>query len=74
MNRVRDLQVLREDLWRKVKELPGVVTIGIGSKGNRSAFVIFVDEDRVRKDELPVKYANVAVVLRPAGPASAHGG
>jgi hypothetical protein len=69
-----DLLMLRDKLWSQVSGLPGVVTIGIGSKNDQTAFVVFVDENKVHKDDLPAEYADFPVILEPAGQAKAHGG
>jgi hypothetical protein len=65
-----ELLLLRDKLWSQVRELPGVVTIGIGSSKNQDALVVFVDETKVQTNDLPVEYANVPVVLKPAGRAT----
>ncbi len=74
METFADLLVLRDKLWCQVRELPGVVTIGIGSKNDRAALVVFVDENIVHKDDLPTEYADLPVILEPANQAKAHGG
>lgn len=74
MGTYAELLALRDELWRQVRGLPGVVTIGIGSKNDRAALVLFVDENKVRKDDLPAEYASLPVVLEPVGRAKAHGG
>jgi hypothetical protein len=68
-----DLLSLRNKLWCEVRELPGVVTIGIGSKNNRAALVVFVEEEKLQKANLPVQYEDVPVVVKAAGQAKAHG-
>jgi hypothetical protein len=69
-----DLLALRDELWCQVRQVPGVVTIGIGSKDDRAALVVFVDENKVHTDDLPTEYASLPVVLEPVGQAKAHGG
>lgn len=69
-----DLLALRDELWCQIRGLPGVVTIGIGSKNDRAALVVFVDENEVHKDDLPTEYASLPVVLEPVGQAKAHRG
>jgi len=73
MENYADLLALRDELWLQVRRIPGVVTIGIGSKNDQAAFVIFVDENRVHKDVLPAEYASLRVVLDSVGQAKAHG-
>lgn len=69
-----DLMLLRNELWSEIRRLPGVITIGIGSKNDRTALVVFVDEEKVQKGDLPVQYADVQVVVEPARIAKAQRG
>ena len=61
-----DLIALRNKLWSEIRRQPGVITIGIGSKNDRTPLVVFVDERKLRKGDLPVQYADVQVVVEPA--------
>jgi hypothetical protein len=71
--RLGDLLTLRDKLWSQVKEVPGVITVGIGSQERHAALIVFIDETTVQKDDLPVEYFDVPIVLRPAGRASSQG-
>jgi len=68
-----ELLELRNKLWDKIRSLPGVITVGIGSSENQAALVIFIDEYTAGRNDLPTLYENVPVVLETAGKIKAHG-
>lgn len=70
----KDLYKLRNQLWSHVKDIQGVVTVGVGTKKGEVALVIFVDEAIVNYKDLPVKYANIPVTYESVGQAKAYGG
>lgn len=74
MSTGKDLYRLRNQLWSHVKDIQGVVTVGVGSKRGKVALVIFVDETIVDYKDLPVKYANIPVTYESIGQAKAYGG
>jgi len=69
---VAELITLRNELWHQVRALPGLITIGIGSKNGEVALVLFVDEKKVRREDLPVCYATVPIIVESAGRIKAH--
>lgn len=73
MPALAELLELRDRLWCHVRELPGVVTVGIGFSGNQSALIVFVEGDKVDSDVLPDVYEDVPVIMESAGKVKAHG-
>jgi hypothetical protein len=64
---------LRNRLWKEIRSIPGVITIGIGSTENQPALVIFVEQDMVERSDLPTLYENVPVLLETTGKIKAQG-
>ena len=63
---------LRDKLWTQIHGVPGLVTIGIGSKDGEAALVLFVDEKKVRKADLPVRFAAVPIIVESSGQIRPH--
>jgi len=74
MSTGKNLYKLRNKLWSQVKDIQGVVTVGVGTKRGKAALVIFVDETIVNYKDLPDKYANMPVTYESVGQAKAYGG
>lgn len=69
---IGELIRLRNKLWHQMRSEPGIVTIGIGSKDGEAALVLFVDEKKVHREELPARYAAVPVIVQSAGQIKAY--
>lgn len=74
MHDLPQLLDLRNRLWKEIRSIPGVVTIGIGSSESQPALVIFVEKDTVERRDLPTSYENVPVLLETTGKIKAQGG
>jgi hypothetical protein len=73
MHDLPHLLELRNRLWKEIRSIPGVVTIGIGSTENQPALVVFVEKDTVERSDLPTSYENVPVLLETTGNIKLHG-
>jgi len=69
-----DLYQARDQLWLRVKDTQGVITVGVGTKNGKAVLVIFFDKKKVNEKDLPIEHANIPVIHEPAGNAIAYGG
>lgn len=72
MKTLAELVAIRNKLWSEVQRIPGVVTVGIGSKEGQPALVLFIDEKKTRKDKLPAQYSAMPVIVESTGEVKPH--
>lgn len=68
------LRSARNQLWSEVKNISGVVTVGIGKKNGKVALVIFMDKNRLNSEDLPEVFGDIPIILESTDQAIAYGG
>lgn len=66
-----DYNAIRNELARVLRNVPGVLSIGLGKEGNDVVLVVAIDPDTFT-GTLPASFRGVGVIIRSLGVASLH--